>query len=148
MASTHLPSPYTTYVLCFLYHSDGNHILSLVFTCAHCSICYHYIIFWKKSYRNGNGLQQQQCIEKKVGNPVEYYWHYNMSIQLSLLPREQLHSISQIVNAHLRLVSRIARQFGNVRCFPMQKLLKSLLYAMYDLVWRLCWCSKLNTKVF
>ena len=55
-----------------------------------------------------------------------------MSIQLSLLPREQLHSISQIVNAHLRLVSRIARQFGNVRCFPMQKLLKSLLYAMYD----------------
>ena len=115
---------------------------SLVFTCAHCSICYHYIIFWKKSYRNGNGLQQQQCIEKKVGNPVEYYWHYNMSIQLSLLPREQLHSISQIVNAHLRLVSRIARQFGNVRCFPMQKLLKSLFYAMYGLVWRLCWCSK------
>ena len=40
-----------------------------------------------------------------------------MSIQLSLLPREQLHSISQIVNAHLRLVSGIARQFGNARCF-------------------------------
>ena len=36
-----------------------------------------------------------------------------MSIQLSLLPREQLHSISQIVNAHLRLVSGFARQFGN-----------------------------------
>ena len=38
-----------------------------------------------------------------------------MSIQLSLLPREQLHSISQIVNAHLRLVSGIAWQFGNAR---------------------------------